>query len=424
MLALYGAHPKIAKAAPEGATSMHTAPVLEQAWKRYQATADDMRKLVETSPQYIAVPEQRAKAYHTLMEMQAMAYNFAVAPRLMYPRIYYNLGWQNETYTLGGNSGDFHYAQLFLDGAQTYKLTVDMRDSQVVLAQLNSHLSGGPGSQTIGNYDFIDFKPNANGKYEVMISASEQKGNWIKLDPKSDYQWIQFRPTMETWADVPADIRVERISPGPADRYAGQNSDPAQVAKRIDMATDFTRYIMTEWTREFYPRTLANAGGINKFGVLGKKISGEVGSPTAEYVMGVFEAGPDEALIVELPDVPGGAYWSLQLFDVWLRSLEFRTRQTQLSGKQIVPSADGRVRLVLSQRDPGIANWLDSSDYDTGMILLRNYRTRRSTMPTLKRVKFSELASYLSPNEKRVTAEERSRELEARRLAYLKRYSE
>jgi len=52
-----------------------------------------------------------------------MVYNFAVAPQLASPRIFQATGWQTELYTLGGNSSDFQYGTLFLDGNLTYRLT-------------------------------------------------------------------------------------------------------------------------------------------------------------------------------------------------------------------------------------------------------------------------------------------------------------
>ena len=198
---------------------MTTAPVLKAAWDRYLATLDEMRVLVEASPQFAAVPEQRVKAYHVFMEMQAMAYNFAVAPRMAHPRINRNTSWQTELYTLGGNGPDFLYGTVFLDGAQTYRLDGCINDSRLLIAQLNSKLPGCPGAKMLRNFDFSDFQIGQDGGFSILISARPQDGNWIQLDPDSDYQWMLFRPTVETWDASPASLGIERISTGPDDRY-------------------------------------------------------------------------------------------------------------------------------------------------------------------------------------------------------------
>lgn len=403
-------------------TQQHTSgtdPRLIEAWQRYYAALEEMRRDIEASPQYRDVPEQRPMAYHVLMELQAMVYNFAIAPKLEHPRINRNTAWQTEFYTLGGNGPDFLYSTLFLDGSQTYRLTGNMHDSRLVLAQVSGALPGTPGNSFARNFDLSDFEIAPDGAFEFIISGQKHDGNWIELDPTSHFQWILFRPTVDAWDSVPAEFHIERISPVPADHYAGEEFDAGQIAARIDAGTHWLHYMTHEWVIEFYKRVLANAGGPNLFEVIGPAISGVVGSPTAEYLLAAYEVDEDEALLIEFPDVPGGAYWGLQTFNVWLQSLNFRTRQTALNGTQIAPDADGRIRVILSARDPLTANWLDVAGHAKGQILLRNYRTLRSTRPTMTRVKFSELPNLLPPDTKRVTPEERKAALKARNAAYI-----
>src|SRR5262245_56351104 len=103
-------------------TAVTASPALKQAWDGYYRTLDEMRVLMESTPRFQDTPQHRAKAYHTLMEMQAMAYNFAIAPRMSHPRIYVQTGWQTDVYTLGQNGPDWRYGIVFLDGRQRYRL--------------------------------------------------------------------------------------------------------------------------------------------------------------------------------------------------------------------------------------------------------------------------------------------------------------
>jgi len=401
-----------------------TDPSLAQAWQHYYATLDECRAQIEASAQYRDVPQQRAKAFHALMEMQAQVYNFAVAPRLIHPRIFRNTGWQTEVYTLGGNGPDFDYRQIFLDGQQTYKLTGNMRDSRVVLGQLANGLPGSPGSAASTNYDFSDFTVGKDGSFEVALSAENHPGNWIKLDPASRFQWIQLRPAVETWDAVPAEFAIERISPIGPREYATEEFDPATVAQRINMGTEFARYMTSEWIIAFYQRVLKNSGGPNIFKPIGTQIAGQVGSPSAQYIFAPFELDDDEGLYIELPEAPNGTYWGFEILDVWLRSVDFRTRQTSLSTRQIQPDPDGKLRLVLSKRDPGIANWLDTGERMRGLTLLRNYRATKPANVTGKRIKLADLAHHIPANAKRVSADERQHILAQRQLGYLRRHGE
>jgi hypothetical protein len=126
---------------------------LRDAWANYHATLDEMRTLMETTPRYQQTPQHRAKAFHTLMEMQAMAYNFVIAPRMSHPRIYFQSGWQTDLYTLGQNCQDLLYGVIFLDGRQTYKLTGRMGDLAVFLLQVQNGIFGEQGVKVVGNYD-------------------------------------------------------------------------------------------------------------------------------------------------------------------------------------------------------------------------------------------------------------------------------
>ena len=401
-----------------------TDAVLKAAWDHYYQELETSRQAIEACDQFQAVPRQRAKAYHALMEMQAMAYNFAVAPRLAHPRIFGETSWQTEIYTMGGNGPDFAYKTLFMDGKAEYRLTGNMGDSRILLAQLSGALPGSAGQKAARNYDFIDFEVAADGSFEVALSARAQPDNWIELDPDAPYQWILFRPTVDAFDSRLPDLRIERTSPLAPGQYDADEFDPAAMARRLDMATGWLRYMTEEWVIAFYQRVYRNAGGPNQFKVIGKEISGEVGSPTAEYLLAAYEVHPDEALLIEMPDTPGGAYWGLQIFDVWLRSLDFRTRQTGLNGTQMVTDSDGKVRVVLSSRDPGLVNWLDVGEYDVGQVLVRNYRTLHSTEPQIHRIKFDDLANHLPTDVARVTPEQRAASLQARREAYRRRHGE
>lgn len=399
-------------------------PVLHAAWKRNAESIEALRQAVEASAQFDAAPEQRARAYHQLVEAQAIAYNFAIAPRLSHPRIYHNTAWQTDVYCSGGNGPDFHYGTVFLDGTQTYRLKVKVNDSQMLLAQHNSALPGTPGSRMVGNYDFQDFEINADGSFEVILSAEKVDGNWIPLVREAGYQWLLFRPSIEGWDRQPADVAIERISPIKPGHYDDDEFADENLARRIDMATDFARYVVEEWMLAFYQRVVANSQGENIFKTIGPAISGEVGSPTAEYVFCAFDVADDEALIIELTDRPNGIYWGIQLFDVWLRSITFPTRQSTLNSNQVHVDDDGAIRMVVSRQDTGVANWLDSAGYRKGQLLIRNYRSTYPAKPTIERVKLADLDQHLPASTRRVTADERTADLARRRATYLKRHGE
>ena len=145
---------------------------------------------------------------------------------------------------------------------------------------------------------------------------------------------------------------------------------------------------------------------------------------TSNYVMGVFSLQADEALILSFETAPDGAYWGFQLGDVWDRTLPYHERQTSLNMAQVHIEANGELHVVISGQDPGVANWLDTVGREEGEIVLRNYGSKVASVPTVRKMKFADIAANLPPGTKMVSGEERQQSLEHRRLAVLRFFGE
>lgn len=400
-------------------------PELQKAWARFQATVDEARRKMENTPRFRDTPQHRASAYHTLLEAQAMAYNFAVAPRMQHPRVQVNTGWQTNMYTLGQNGMDFFYGVMLLDGRQTYRLSGRMGDIKLFLLQVISHLPGHPDSKTVGNYDFEEYGIAEQQEFEFIMSATKQEGLWIELDRDSPYQFILMRRTMADWHDDPGELHIEMLDPPADDFYDRDEFDEAAVVERIDRAADFVRYLIEHWNINLYDMYLAAAGGEkNVMGLLPGVVTSEVGNPVSNYAMCIFELQDDEALILEMPDVPDSAYWSFQTGSVWSRSLDFRNYQTDVSMAHAAFDADGVFRAVASRQDPGIANWMDTRGRCEGTIVFRNYRSPTEVVPSVKKVKFSEVLAHLPAGTQKVTPAQRLEALRLRQQGFLKLHGE
>ncbi|HKQ84019.1 MAG TPA: DUF1214 domain-containing protein [Steroidobacteraceae bacterium] len=405
-------------------TRSPTSEGLQKAWQNYHAELEKMRLKMESTPRYQQTPQHRAKGYHTLMEMQAMAYNFAVAPRMLNPRIFVNSGWQTGQYTLGQNGQDFVYGVAFVDGRHTYRMKGRLGDITLFLLQTLSGLFGEAGVKVDGNYDLADLHVEKDGTFEFILSPTKQPGNWVKLNPEVDFQFMLIRRALPKWDGDQGELTLERITELPETYYDADEFDEAAVARRIDRATLFVRYLMEVFNINLYDMYLNNAGGEkNKLTLLPGTVTSEVGSPSSNYAMAVFELQPDEALLIEMDKLPDGAYWSFQLGDVWSRSLEFTSRQSSLNDIEAVPDSDGVLRIVVAHKDPGVNNWLDPCGRIEGTIVFRNYRAKTSPVPKSRKIKLSEVHALMSKS-RRVTPKDRQDGLARRRVNMLKLYGE
>jgi SnoaL-like domain/Protein of unknown function (DUF1214) len=403
----------------------NTRAELSKAWAEYHTTLDEMRQLTEATSRFRDTPQHRATAFHTLMEVQAMAYTFVVAPRRLHPRVLVNSGWQTDIYTLGQNSQDFLYGIAIIDGRQTYRLTGRMGDISLFLLQVTSGVFGEPGFRTVGNYDWADFKIDSDGRFEVILSAEKQAGNWIRLDPAIDFQFIMMRRALVDWHGDKGELRLERISDLPNTWYDADEFDEAAMALRIRRAAQFVRHVVKEFNIALYDLWLRMAGGRkNALGLVPGTTSGELGSPSSNYAMGVLELKDDEALLVDMDKLPDGAYWSFQMGDVWSRPLNYLHYQTSLNNREAVADADGRLRIVISNRDPGVRNWLATCGRVEAILVFRNFRAKSDPVPSMRLLKFAELDALLPQTTARVTPAERKAITERRRLGQLKMYGE
>jgi hypothetical protein len=90
-------------------------------------------------------------------------------------------------------------------------------------------------------------------------------------------------------------------------------------------------------------------------------------------------------------------------------------RQTSLNHRQARVDGDGKVRFVLSHRDPGVANWLDTGGRRVGQFTFRWFWANGDPTYSSRAVVVDGLDAVLPADTARVAPEERAAELHARR---------
>ena len=63
---------------------------------------------------------------------------------------------------------------------------------------------------------------------------------------------------------------------------------------------------------------------------------------------------------------------------MWYVSLDYVNHQTSLTADQARIDPDGEIRYVISERDPGVANWLERTGHRRGYVQLRWQRLSRT----------------------------------------------
>jgi hypothetical protein len=98
---------------------------------------------------------------------------------------------------------------------------------------------------------------------------------------------------------------------------------------------------------------------------------------------GHYELGDDQAMIVTVPAAGRAValYQGIQLGSMWYVSLDYINHQTSLTADQARTDPDGRLRFVISERDPGLTNWLECTGHRRGYVQIRWQRLSRDLGP-------------------------------------------
>ena len=133
---------------------------------------------------------------------------------------------------------------------------------------------------------------------------------------------------------------------------------------------------------------------------------------------GHFELSPEQALVITIPqsDAP---YFGFQLGSMWYISLDYINHQTSLNGGQAQVDPDGNIRIVVSDRTPGVTNWVETLGHRKGFLQFRWQRVSRELTeadgPSVDVVDFDAVPASLPFHERNKITEEDWRERIAER---------
>lgn len=352
-------------------------------------------------------PEYRADVYRQIMMQFSYGYFAFFHADAEHP------DWAplwNPVYTLQPNPDDI-YLYCPISSDLSYRISGNRGSVYMITFNTQAALPGLPGpvdhtGEFYSDLDDGDLQIDADGNFEILVSAEKpagHTGNWLQI--KSGALALMTRYRSYDWInEVDPVMSVECLNP----TGLKKRLSPDEILDRIrQMAA-----MPVAATRLFYAmqnQVKANVG-VNVFepsrygGALSRQI----------YIPAVYEFEDDEALIVETELPKARRYWNFQLNDPYFNAVEYVYRLSSTNGHFAKVSSDGKFRGVISLKDPGVPNWLDPAGFKQGTVYGRWYDCDSHPLPTLKRVKFSELRDHLPADTPVVTPEERAEQLRLR----------
>jgi Protein of unknown function (DUF1214) len=310
-------------------------------------------------------------------------------------------------------NADTIYKSCLIEKGGVYMLRGDRGSVRmIILAQMGPDtLRTGKHHPLLGQIDFDDLTVGEDGSFEMVISPERPAGyggDWFALSAQCEKFMLRI---------VSCDWGKEREPRFGIARLDVDEAKGRPSAEHLNAGYAELPGITAVCALAFPPHVeeLREEGYINKFKIFDvSQMSGLAGQ---FYYEGAYELADDEALISEVKVPESYKYWSIILTNELYETTDWYNNQSSLNDMQGLVDDDGVFRTVISARDPGVYNWLDTSGYPSGAIQGRWFEASEKPMPTLRKVRLADVLAHLPKATKLVSPPQRALALRDRRLA-------
>ena len=323
----------------------------------------------------------------------------------------------------GIDNPDNVYRNIMVDAAARYEirgqvtlpgpaeLHFEMRDA--IPGTTDMAAEGGRQLSTLRSDQIVT---DSDGRFVITVDNAPANGRANHLQtPETGHYLVIVRDLFTDWAaQRPVALEVQRVG-GPA--VHPKCSGDAVVARAVELLSKIAPYWVNYDNRFVYSR-VANTLSPPRVRPGGRGMSGS----------GHFTLKPDEAWVITL-DALGAVSLGVQLSDPWGVAYEYASRTSSLNGVQAKANADGTYTFVVSQRDPGVYNWLDPEGQPAGMLAIRWQSLPQGAKPESAIrgdavVALKDLRASLPRETVFVSATERKAQQAARQVSYNRRVTE
>lgn len=315
---------------------------------------------------------------------------------------------------VGQPNADTIYRATRIDGKGTYRLRG--RKGSLNQVKIGQIIAQGALPGNVDLYLDVNRLPvDENGDFDVLISAEKPEGHegeWWQLHPEANK--LMVRMVSNDWLnEEDPTFSIERL-----DRPMGRGRPSAQsIEANLRALPQFMKGLGLLIVD--HVDLMRRDGYLDRF----KEFSfHSIGGLTGQfYYEAVFDLTENDALIIETPVPEICPYRSLILTNEIFETIDWTNNHSSLNGAQSPVDADGIWRVVVSMKDPGVKNWLDTAGNQTGIIQGRWTDCDSTPIPSIRKVPLAEVTRHLPEGTAMVTPQERDAIIRERRAAYQQR---
>lgn len=322
-----------------------------------------------------------------------------------------------ELFNVGQPNADTLYRVAQITPGGIYRLRGHQGSlNMAVIGQVGSE-SGDQGERR-QHWDIGALTTDDEGHFDVILSAERPAGydgDWWPLNPNAHS--LMLRLVSSDWAEQQdPTIAIERLDVAAAKPRATAE-ELEQRLRQLPQATSFLANMFVDHVEQ-----LRQQGYVNRLKVMGESESNTGGLlPGQFYYEGAYDLADDEALIIAAKHPASCDYRSVILTTELYQTTDWYNNHSSLNASQAKPDSDGVLRVVVSAKDPGVPNWLDTAGHSRGAVQGRWTNCDSQPVPSVRKVPVGDVRAHLPSDTPIVSAKERQQIIRERRAAYQQR---
>ena len=274
----------------------------------------------------------------------------------------------NEIVKMGADNPDNHYFNAQISGKYEYRIYGKRNTIHYIgFFTQNGNYGTTGGMAPCGALDLMDLNIEEDGSFEIILSKTKRGRNWLKIEDESSLVIVR-QTFLNRLAEVPAELFIENLD----GRKFPDPITPAMMDEGLKTASLFVAgasMLFAKWANGFQKHT-------NCLPLFDPDISNAAGGDAnIIYYHSHWKLLEDEALIIEVKP-PDCDSWNFQLNNYWMESLDYRYFTISVNKASAQYENDGKVKVVVAHRDPGMPNWINTCGHNEGTMCWRWYRIK------------------------------------------------
>lgn len=285
---------------------------------------------------------------------------------------------------IGGDNPDAEYDNVAWDGRFDYRIhgqigSLDHLSFTVLAMQPDGR------SKSIGYLNERDLDVDSKGNFTIWMTAEKPSapGNWVKTGPAAgrgnvlvrQYIGDRSKEKLATYRiDVVGRDRFDPLPPSTDEEIAAAMKVTVGALKGLGLLHRYVSPSLGENPNSFRLRNSDDFGA-------------DISSSDNLYVIGTYDFGPDEALIIEV-DLLDVRYWNFAIENPWHESVDYMKRKTSRTHDDVQVDPDGKIRFLLAQSRTDHPNYLETGGHSRGFMTFRwvGERNTKAPLPKVTRV--------------------------------------